>query len=106
MVNDGFDMGGAGPAVRTGMSCVGAARCEMSNTNEQAALRTLVNAFLDDMHMPLSATMAFHASWLILISSLQVPIVAKSERSIEFIQSLAQPETLNFILYGNAATIW
>jgi len=48
----GFDMGGAGPAVRTGMSCVGAARCEMSNTNEQAALRTLVNAFLDDMHRP------------------------------------------------------
>ena len=47
-----FDMGGAGPAVRTGMSCVGAARCEMSNTNEQAALRTLVNAFLDDMHRP------------------------------------------------------
>ena len=48
----GFDMGGAGPAVRTGMSCVGAARCEMSNTNEPAALRTLVNAFLDDMHRP------------------------------------------------------
>jgi len=48
----GFDMGGAGPAVRTGMSCVGASRCEMSNTNEQAALRTLVNAFLDDMHRP------------------------------------------------------
>ncbi|MBT3195927.1 MAG: dissimilatory-type sulfite reductase subunit alpha [Candidatus Ruthia sp.] len=48
----GFDMGGAGPAVRTGMSCVGAARCEMSNTNESAALRTLVNAFLDDMHRP------------------------------------------------------
>jgi len=48
----GFDMGGAGPAVRTGMSCVGAARCEMSNVNEQAVLRTLVNAFLDDMHRP------------------------------------------------------
>ena len=48
----GFDLGGAGPAVRTGMSCVGAARCEMSNANEQAILRTLVNAFLDDMHRP------------------------------------------------------
>jgi sulfite reductase alpha subunit len=34
------------------MSCVGAARCEMSNVNEQAVLRTLVNAFLDDMHRP------------------------------------------------------
>ena len=28
------DLGGAGPCVRTGMSCVGAARCEMSNCNE------------------------------------------------------------------------
>jgi len=53
VLNDyGFDLGGAGPAVRTGMSCVGAARCEMSNANEQAILRTLVNAFLDDMHRP------------------------------------------------------
>jgi len=52
-LNDyGFDLGGAGPAVRTGMSCVGAARCEMSNANEQGILRTLVNAFLDDMHRP------------------------------------------------------
>lgn len=48
----GFDLGGAGPAVRTGMSCVGASRCEMSNTNEAALHRTLVNAFLDDMHRP------------------------------------------------------
>ena len=52
-LNDyGFDLGGAGPAVRTGMSCVGASRCEMSNTNEMALHRTLVNAFLDDMHRP------------------------------------------------------
>ena len=52
-LNDyGFDLGGAGPAVRTGMSWVGDARCEMSNANEQAILRTLVNAFLDDMHRP------------------------------------------------------
>ncbi|HEY0721580.1 MAG TPA: dissimilatory-type sulfite reductase subunit alpha, partial [Gammaproteobacteria bacterium] len=48
----GFDLGGAGPAVRTGMSCVGSARCEMSCTNEQRAHRELVNAFLDDMHRP------------------------------------------------------
>ena len=48
----GFDLGGAGPAVRTGMSCVGAARCEMSCANEQAIHRTLVNNFLDDMHRP------------------------------------------------------
>ena len=48
----GFDMGGAGPAVRTGMSCVGAARCEQSCLDEQRIHRTLVNAFLDDMHRP------------------------------------------------------
>ncbi len=48
----GFDLGGAGPAVRTGMSCVGAARCEQSCTNEQKAHRMLVNNFLDDMHRP------------------------------------------------------
>ena len=52
-LNDyGFDLGGAGPAVRTGMACVGASRCEMTNANEQGILRTLVNAFLDDMHRP------------------------------------------------------
>jgi len=48
----GWDMGGAGPAVRTGMSCVGAARCEHSNTNEQKAHRVLLNAFQDDLHRP------------------------------------------------------
>ncbi len=52
-LNDiGFDLGGAGPAVRTGMSCVGAARCEHSCANEQKIHRTLVNNFLDDMHRP------------------------------------------------------
>ena len=48
----GFDLGGAGPAVRTGMSCVGGARCEMSLHNEGKAHRILVNQFLDDMHRP------------------------------------------------------
>ncbi|MCW8848044.1 MAG: dissimilatory-type sulfite reductase subunit alpha [Sedimenticola sp.] len=48
----GFDMGGAGPAVRTGMSCVGAARCEQSCYDEARAMRTCVNANLDDMHRP------------------------------------------------------
>ncbi len=48
----GFDLGGAGPAVRTGMSCVGAARCEQSCFDEQRAHRDLVNEFLDDMHRP------------------------------------------------------
>ncbi|HUW27290.1 MAG TPA: dissimilatory-type sulfite reductase subunit alpha [Sulfuriferula sp.] len=48
----GFDMGGAGPALRTSMSCVGAARCEMSNYDEARALRTIINDNIDDMHRP------------------------------------------------------
>jgi sulfite reductase alpha subunit len=48
----GFDLGGAGPAVRTSMSCVGAARCEQSCFDEAKAHRAVVNAFLDDMHRP------------------------------------------------------
>lgn len=47
-----FDLGGAGPAVRTSMSCVGAARCEQSCFNEQEMHRTTINEFLDDMHRP------------------------------------------------------
>ncbi len=48
----GFDMGGAGPALRTAASCVGHARCEHSNFDEYRAHRHLINAFLDDMHRP------------------------------------------------------
>ncbi|MFA6311173.1 MAG: dissimilatory-type sulfite reductase subunit alpha [Sterolibacterium sp.] len=48
----GFDLGGAGPSVRTSMSCVGAARCEQSCYDEAKALRQVVNTFLDDLHRP------------------------------------------------------
>ncbi|TNF84891.1 MAG: dissimilatory-type sulfite reductase subunit alpha [Gammaproteobacteria bacterium] len=48
----GWDLGGAGPCVRTAMSCVGAARCEQSNCNEMKIHRLLVNNFIDDMHRP------------------------------------------------------
>ena len=48
----GFDLGGAGPCVRTAMSCVGSARCEMSCANEHAIHRHLVNNFTDDVHRP------------------------------------------------------
>ena len=48
----GFDLGGAGPALRTSMSCVGAARCEMSCYDEARAMRNVINANLDDMHRP------------------------------------------------------
>jgi dissimilatory sulfite reductase alpha subunit len=48
----GFDMGGAGPAVRTSMSCVGAARCEQSCYDEAKAHQMIINTFLDDIHRP------------------------------------------------------
>ena len=48
----GFDLGGAGPAVRTSFSCVGPARCEQAMYDTQKAHRVLVNDFLDDMHRP------------------------------------------------------
>ena len=52
-INDyGWDLGGAGPCVRTGMSCVGAARCEQSCCNEHAIHRHLMNNFTDDVHRP------------------------------------------------------
>ena len=48
----GFDLGGAGPALRTSMSCVGHARCEMSMYDEIKAHRSVINQFLDEMHRP------------------------------------------------------
>ncbi|WP_298137650.1 dissimilatory-type sulfite reductase subunit alpha [Acidiferrobacter sp.] len=48
----GFDMGGAGPALRTSMSCVGHARCEHSCYDEPRAHRRIINEFLDEMHRP------------------------------------------------------
>ncbi len=48
----GFDMGGAGPCVRTAMSCIGSARCEQSCCNEHGIMRWLVNNFTDDVHRP------------------------------------------------------
>lgn len=48
----GWDLGGAGPCVRTGMSCVGASRCEQSCLDEQRIHRVLMNNFTDDVHRP------------------------------------------------------
>jgi len=48
----GFDLGGAGPALRTAMSCVGQARCEQSCYDEGKAHRRVINKFLDEMHRP------------------------------------------------------
>jgi sulfite reductase alpha subunit len=48
----GFDLGGAGPALRTSMSCVGHARCEMSNFDEARALREIINDNVGEIHRP------------------------------------------------------
>nr|VFK41126.1 MAG: dissimilatory sulfite reductase alpha subunit [Candidatus Kentron sp. SD]VFK46275.1 MAG: dissimilatory sulfite reductase alpha subunit [Candidatus Kentron sp. SD]VFK79973.1 MAG: dissimilatory sulfite reductase alpha subunit [Candidatus Kentron sp. SD] len=48
----GWDLGGAGPCVRTGISCVGSARCEQSCCNEHKIHRLLLNNFTDDVHRP------------------------------------------------------
>jgi sulfite reductase alpha subunit len=48
----GFDLGGAGPALRTSMSCVGHARCEQSCYDEVRAHRSMINTLLDEMHRP------------------------------------------------------
>ncbi len=48
----GLDMGGAGPALRTSMSCVGAARCEQSCYDEQKAHRMVINTLVDQIHRP------------------------------------------------------
>jgi sulfite reductase alpha subunit len=48
----GFDLGGAGPDVRTSISCIGAARCEQSCLDEQRIHRTVINNFTDDIHRP------------------------------------------------------
>ena len=44
--------GGGGAALRTSMSCVGAARCGMSCYDEQRARRTGINSNPDAMHRP------------------------------------------------------
>jgi len=48
----GLDLGGAGPALRTSISCVGHARCEHSCYDEVKAHRGIINQFLGEMHRP------------------------------------------------------
>ncbi len=48
----GWDLGGAGPAVRTSMACVGPARCEQACYDTLKMMRKVVNTFLDEMHRP------------------------------------------------------
>ncbi|GAB4361323.1 MAG: dissimilatory-type sulfite reductase subunit alpha [Gammaproteobacteria bacterium] len=58
----GFDLGGAGPALRTSMSCVGQARCEHACYDTHRGNRQIINAFLDDMHRP-SLPYKFKFKW-------------------------------------------
>jgi sulfite reductase alpha subunit len=48
----GFDLGGAGPGVRSAAACLGAARCEHSCYDEGKAMRSMVNSCLDELHRP------------------------------------------------------
>lgn len=48
----GWDLGGAGPAMRTSMSCVGPARCEQACYDTLGLHRKVINHFLDGMHRP------------------------------------------------------
>lgn len=48
----GWDMGGAGPGVRTSMSCVGPARCEQACYDTSTLQRKTVNHFVGEMHRP------------------------------------------------------
>jgi sulfite reductase alpha subunit len=58
----GFDLGGAGPCVRTAMSCVGAARCEQSCANEHRIHRTdfaVIGTWRDDMQVDQQGVKAY-----------------------------------------------
>lgn len=48
----GFDMGGAGPSLRSSSACVGQARCEFSCYDEARSLRMIINHLIDDLHRP------------------------------------------------------
>ncbi len=48
----GFDMGGAGPSLRSSSACVGHARCEFSCYDEARSLRMIINHLIDDLHRP------------------------------------------------------
>jgi len=48
----GWDMGGAGADMRTGVACVGKARCEHACYDTLGVLRAVSNNYLDDCHRP------------------------------------------------------
>ena len=48
----GWDLGGAGAAVRTGVSCVGPARCEMACYDTLMIHKNVLTHFVEEIHRP------------------------------------------------------
>lgn len=108
----GFDLGGAGAGVRTGMSCVGAARCEQSCMDEAKAYRMIVNNVLDDMHRPSlpykfkvkvsgcsnDCVNATHRSDFAVIGTWKDEIQVDQEEVKKFVADMGRKETINQVV--------
>ncbi|PCI36974.1 MAG: dissimilatory-type sulfite reductase subunit alpha [Rhodospirillaceae bacterium] len=108
----GFDLGGAGAAVRTSMSCVGAARCEQSCYDESKALRMVINNLLDDMHRPSlpykikfkfsgcanDCVNATHRADFAVLGTWKDDIKVDQEEVKKFVDNLGRKETINQVI--------
>ena len=108
----GFDLGGAGAAVRTSMSCVGAARCEQSCYDEGKAMRMVINNLLDDMHRPSlpykikfkfsgcanDCVNATHRSDFAVLGTWKDDIKVDQEEVKKFVENLGRKETINQVI--------
>ena len=108
----GFDLGGAGAAVRTSMSCVGAARCEQSCYDEGKALRMVINNLLDDMHRPSlpykikfkfsgcanDCVNATHRADFAVLGTWKDDIKVNQEEVKKFVDNLGRKETINQVI--------
>jgi len=52
LIENGFDLGGSGSALRTISGCVGKARCEWANIDTLDIVRDLTTEFQDEIHRP------------------------------------------------------
>ncbi|MBF0368134.1 MAG: dissimilatory-type sulfite reductase subunit alpha [Magnetococcales bacterium] len=52
LMNDGWDMGGSGAAMRTLQCCVGPARCEMACYDTLKATKHITDTFIEYLHRP------------------------------------------------------
>ena len=74
----------------------------LSSFNDKALVGHLVITLSMTYLRPFFSTKFLTSTWSTFISSAHVPMIAISARSILFMQSLGQPETLNLNLYGRA----